>query len=266
MSEENETGGRFEKRLDQITNAVAFLAKGQQDSAAAATRSRIQQYEARLTNDIRSGEEAVSAAERDLAKAYDDGDGALIAKAQRALTEKVTGFEGAKRAKTDYEARMRAAERKAKAEASKPKPKDTDDKVDVDDANLKSWKSKNKEWYGVDDSMTKAAHDIDEKIRAAGVIDVGSSEYFEAIDRQMAQKYPDRLNNIPDTGGGSRNSRQASNSADRGRISNSVIEGWRRMGINVDDPKTIDRMVGHRQTAVDKGILPQEPIRERIIG
>jgi len=53
--------------------------------------------------------------------------------------------------------------------------------------------------YGVDTDMTKAAHEVDRSIREAGVIPVGSQEYFKAIDRQMAQKYPDRFRSPPDT-------------------------------------------------------------------
>jgi len=37
-----------------------------------------------------------------------------------------------------------------------------------------------------------------------------------------------------------------------------VIEGWERMGINVKDDKTLQRMVRNQEALVAKGILPQE--------
>ena len=105
--------------------------------------------------------------------------------------------------------------------------------------------------------MTRAAHEIDGRIRAAGAIPVGSKEYFKAIDREMSSRFPDKFGGTPTTAGGGGG---GGTSPRKGRIAQSIVEGWRRMGINVNDPKVIERMTKHRELAVSKGILPQEPV------
>ena len=101
-------------------------------------------------------------------------------------------------------------------------------------ATLRAWKQRHADWYGVDAAMTKASHEIDRQIRANGVLSVGSKEYFDAIDRAMGQKYPDRMGGTPQTAGIDGGTQ---NTATRGRIARSVAEGYRRMGIDVDDPE-----------------------------
>jgi hypothetical protein len=133
----------------------------------------------------------------------------------------------------------------------------------LDTTNLDNWKQRHASWYGVDKDMTAKAHQIDGQIRAAGVYPVGSVEYFNAIDREMRRLYPDKLTGSPATAGGGGAPPVRSGG---GRVAASVMEGWRRMGINVSDPKVVARMLQHREVAVSKGILPQVPVTSAIRG
>jgi hypothetical protein len=138
---------------------------------------------------------------------------------------------------------------------------------DLDTTNLDNWKKSNASWYGIDSDMTKAAHSIDASIRAAGVLEPGSSQYFEAVDRQMRQKFPDRFEGSPQTGGGSGGSTYTGggNNRQQTRIPATVAEGYRRMGIDIDDPEVAKRMVANREIAVRKGWLPEKPNMGRIL-
>ena len=42
------------------------------------------------------------------------------------------------------------------------------------------------------------------------------------------------------------------------RIPASVAAGYRKMGINIDDPQVARRMLDNRQKAVSKGWLPEQ--------
>ena len=80
----------------------------------------------------------------------------------------------------------------------------------------------------------------------------------------MAQKFPDRFGGTPPTSNAP--SGQPSTPQRRGgRIAQSIADGWRRMGINVDDPETVKRMVANREKAVQKGILPETPVTGPVI-
>jgi hypothetical protein len=136
----------------------------------------------------------------------------------------------------------------------------------LDTTNLDGWKTKHSSWYGVDKDMTKAAHELDASIRSNGVLSPGTKEYFDAIDRQMKQKFPDRFGDTAPTGGASRAGGGAGNEAPgQTRIPASIAEGYRRMGINIDDPKVAQRMVKNRATAVDKGWLPERADMGRVL-
>lgn len=241
----------LEKRLSRITESVEGLTQQQKRERAVGA---IQAREGELSRAKQMAEAAVGSAEAKLAEAYDNGEGVEIAKAQRALTEAVAKRERADIDLGNFKDQVKAAERKQQNSGS-----DT-----LDDANLRDWKSKHSAWYGVDAEMTKASHEVDRQIRAAGVLSVGSKEYFNAIDRAMSQKYPDRFGGTPPTGGGGRSGAPDTGSG-RGMINRSIAEGYRRMGINIDDPKVAERMIKNRETAVQKGILPSTPIGGQVV-
>lgn len=258
---------KFETRLNDIARTLSTV---QHDQQQRDSRSQMAQHEAQVAQKVRSAQGAVDAAERDLSKALEDGDGAAIAKAQRNMTERVADRERAVNVQDRFKAAMRSMEARSGGSSGAPgtpgaAPQRPDQNEELETKNLEGWKSQNESWYGIDSEMTKAAHEVDQEIREAGVITVGTPEYFKAIDRKMAQRYPSRFNNAPQTAGsGSGGGRQqAPNSA--GRIPRDVVDGWARMGINVNDDATLNRMVKNRQALADKGILPQQPEYGRVV-
>lgn len=249
---------KFEGRLNSISEAILGMQKEGKDREA---RSKIMGQEAQVASKVRQAQGAVDQAERALTTAYDDGDSAAIARAQRMLTERVAERERAVNTHSQFKAAIADGDRRAGGASGAPgqvQPQNSE----MDTKNLNSWKSKHGAWYGVDNDMTKAAHEVDANIRRAGVITVGSPEYFKAIDRTMAQKYPQKFNYAPDTGGGGGGGGGNGNGGGRniaGRIPAAVLDGWARMGIDTNDNKVLERMVKNRERLADKGILPSTP-------
>jgi hypothetical protein len=255
---------RFESRLQQISGAVENLSRGFQQTRTVEAENRLRTQASQLDEAARRAEAGVLAAENALKEAFEQNDASAIARAQRIVSERVLERDKAKTRRTEFDRSIREAQRRAQEKRPETPPAQQPPS-NLSDANLRQWKDKHKTWYGVDADLTKAALDIHDSIQRAGVIPVGSTQYFNTIDQQMAQKYPDRFNRSPDVSGGSSGSGTAAKqSPGGGRIPASVIDGWERMGINVRDPKTIERMVGHRQRLAEKGILPAEVVRERV--
>ena len=243
----------LEQRLARVTGAVEGMTAQQKQQGQIAA---IQAKDTELMGAKKEAENAVAAAEQKLAQAYDDGEGLEIAKAQRLLSESVAKVERRDADLENWRAQVKAAERKQQAAPAKTGG-------DLDDSNLQGWKQKHSQWYGVDAEMTKASHEIDRQIREAGVLSVGSKEYFDAIDRSLSQKYPDRFGGTPETttAGG----QQMNNTPIKGRINKTIADGYRRMGIDIDDPKVAERMLKNREVAVQKGILPSQPVQGSIV-
>lgn len=248
--EHDERFDKFENRLSQMASQLTQLVQGQKTEKL---KQDLTQYEQTLRSKVSDGEKAITTAEASLATAVDEGDGSAVAKAQRALAEAVADHREAQMALNGYQSRVRDAEKREGGTGARGSDTQASDN---DATNLNAWKQRNAEWYGVNTEMTKAAHRFDEQIRAAGAIAVGSPEYFQAIDRQMRHQYPDKFSGSPATSGGG-SSKQSTGSR-RGRIPQPMAEAWRKMGINIDDPKVVDRMLKNREKLVDKGILPRE--------
>jgi hypothetical protein len=243
---------KLEQRVEALTGQLSgFLSKAQkQEAESAAMRA-----ENVIRAAIEKGEKEVTDAEAALAKAIEDGDAGTIARAQRDMAQKAARLERINAEADQVRRDMKKPERRSGGAGG----------GDLDTTNLDNWKSKHSSWYGVDKEMTKAAHEIDAKIREAGAITPGTEEYFNAVDRQMSARFPDKLSGSPQTGSRSSSANPPGGSGGGQRIAASVAEGYRRMGINIDDPKVAARMIANREKAVQKGFLPAQPVTGRII-
>lgn len=252
--EELDRTAKLEQRLDRMTKAfegyVTTREKTEKEAQSRSLEGQIRAAEAKAASDV-------DAAEQALASAFDEGDGATIARAQRVLSEATARKERVAIAAAEARNRLKQSERRTGGAAAEVPGED------LDTTNLEGWKRKHSSWYGVDSEMTRYAHSLDQQIRENGVLAVGSSEYFDAIDRQMRQKFPDRLKGSPPAAGGGRASEAVPSGSQR--IPASVAEGYRRMGINVDDPAVAKRMLANRDVAVKKGWLPDTPATGRIL-
>lgn len=246
-----DTLSALQDRLDRLSKSMDSITR---ETKQRTTISAITERDTALVADKQKAQEAVLAAQEKLASAYDNGEGREIAQAQTTLTEAIAKRERADMAVEDFRARVKEAEKRQSSGG------------DLDDTNLTKWKNKHSGWYGVDAAMTKASHEIDRQIREAGVLSVGSEAYFQAVDRQMQQRYPDKFGGTPPSGGSSSSGDGSQRSSSTsGRIQQSIADGWRRMGINVSDPETLKRMIRHRETAVQKGILSATPATGSVI-
>jgi hypothetical protein len=254
----------IDARINRITEAVSSLTRRERERDMQSASERLRQYEGQLNRAVEQASTNVDAAERVLARAHEEGDGVAIARATREVTDAVAQREAVRLEKREFDRAKQQQERRDGGSAgARGEVKDTSADTKPDTSNLNDWKKRNGEWYGVDTEMTKAAHEIDRTIREAGVIPVGSQEYFKAIDRQMANRYPDKLRTAPDTsGGGTQSSGQTPST---GRIPRDVLNTWSKMGIDVSDDKTLSRMVKNRERLADKGILPPEPAYGRVV-
>ena len=126
----------------------------------------------------------------------------------------------------------------------------------MDTSNLDSWKDQNKTWYGIDSEMTKVSHEIDQGIRAAGTYTVGSKDYFDAINRAMKQRFPDRYEGAPA-------SASARGDADlirpgARRYDREVQRSMEAFGMS---PEAWDKA---RDKAAQKGLVSETPVRGRV--
>lgn len=261
MTEESTAGdiSSLQARLDKIASAVTTLASAQRKSDTQRIQDEVERYEKKVTEDYDRAVAAIDDAEKATAAAYENGDAAEIARANRRMTEAVADRESAKLALNEFKAAKAEAERRDKGSSGAPTMNAGAQNDAKDTRRLNDWKSRNKEWYGVDETMTTAARNFSRQIANAGVISVGSDEYFREIDRKMRAAYPDKIRSAPETsGGGTTPGRGSSSGADSGRIPKAVLDGWRKMGINVDDDKVLSKVIDSRKALVGKGILPTE--------
>lgn len=248
-------------RLDRITEALSNSAR---DAEGREIRSRVNAQEYQVNQRLQAATSAVTRAEEAVASAYDGGDGAVIARAHRNLTEAIAARLQVNAEKQEFEQVKQDLTRRPGGASGSPGSTQPQQEATKDTTNLNSWKNKNGSWYGVDNDLTKAAHEIDKRVREAGVIPVGSPEYFNAIDRQMAQRFPEKFRTAPETGSGNGGGQQRP--ARGGRIPQSVLDGWERMGIDVKDDAALSRMVKNREVLASKGILPAEPQYGTVMG
>jgi hypothetical protein len=238
----------LEKRLEQMQGDFSNYVQNTRQQTENAEREKIERG---MEIALRRADDAISAAERALATAYDEGEGAVIAKAQRELSEAV-----AKKERTEVEVQQAKNQLEARVQAAKTPKQDT--------TNLDAWKAKNEDWYGVNAEMTKKAHEFDRQVRAAGVLQVGTQEYFAAVDRLMVARYPEYFGGSPSSATITPGAAAGGKQEGKIRFGRDQIDAWKRMGINTDDPETLKRMAANRQTAVEKGFLPEEPARGRV--
>lgn len=191
-----------------------------------------------------------------LAAAHDTGDGAAIADAAAEMSTAAAEHTAA---------RMHAESLRHQAQQPRPAQQPTQRPAQqaqpkVDDTNLRQWRDRNKSWYGIDAEMTRAAIDVAKEVESERVLEVGSEPYFQAIDARLRTRYSDRM---PRSTAAQVQTQRGSMSAaapnSQQRIPEAIANGYRRMGINVDDPEVAKQMVSARETAVRKGFLPDTP-------
>jgi hypothetical protein len=254
--------GAIEQRLAQLSGVLTTVA------SATAQRQKEDETSAevnRAAKLVTDAETKVNTAKNELTAAYESGDAARISEATAKLTRFTTEATAASMNLTNVRARAnRPAAQPAAQQQQRPtgQPAKT-----VDDTNLRDFRTAN-DWYDTDPDMTAAARKAHREIAAEGLLDVGSKAYFNAIEARVRSQFPDRVRAAP-TGGytAPKGSPMTNNRADEGsdRIPSSIADGYRRMGIDVDNADTARSLVEARKTAVRKGFLTEKPVLDRVV-
>lgn len=251
---QNDRVAALEARLAQLANVVTTQQQALQQRDA---QSQVQGQIDNAASIVRDSESRINTARTKLAQAYESADSNLIAAATAELS---TATAEATAAKMNLESVKRQV---AAAQQVQPQRQEK-----LDDSNLRNWRDRNKDWYGVDPDLTRAALEVDREVRGERILEVGSVQYFNAIDARLRAKFPEKFQSgaNPSQFQVQRGAPMTNNSQQQGvRIPASVAESYRRMGLNVDDPAVVKQLVQARETAVQKGFLPATPVTDRII-
>lgn len=245
----------LEARVAQLTGIITTQSQQQQHRDA---QSQLQGQIAAAESIVRDSESKVALARTKLAQAYEAADSNLIAAATADLS---TATAETTAAKMNYE----QIKRNVAAAAQQPTQQA---QQRLDDSNLRQWRDRNKDWYGVDPDLTRAALEVDREVRGEKILEVGSVQYFNAIDARLRAKFPDKFQSSapPSQFQVQRGAPMSNPSQPQGtRIAASVADGFRRMGLDVDNPEVAKQLVQAREVAVRKGFLSATPVNDRII-
>jgi hypothetical protein len=150
------------------------------DSEIKQLRGKIGAGEKQITEEmIKSSEMEIANAKKLLQKAYEEGDSALIADAQEALTDaKIRYKEAQYRRPTLQEDNFSVQNAQQTQEPSR-----------IVDPKAEEWRTKNT-WFGADEEMTSLALGLHEKLVRSGV-DPRSDDYYRRVDETMRKRFPE---------------------------------------------------------------------------
>jgi len=241
---------RFEQRQQQTEQA----SQSQRQQQQLAQRART------IQGNVNAAQREQDEAKRDLQNAHDEGDPAKIAEATARVSSAAAAL-----TRHNYEAEVFTREvREMEQRSGGHKPtsatQQQQPQENVRTDNLQKWRQKNSGWYGVDPEMTKAAHEAHSQIEGEGILEVGSENYFKAIDERVKRRFPDRFQSAPtDHSTGRAGTSNRRDDREAARLPGYAVEAYRRMGINMDDPEVAKRMAKNRGLAVQKGFLGEKP-------
>jgi len=188
-------------RYAQQVQTEAQKLKEQMDSL---NQGYMTEYSGRLETQMQT-------AEQELARAIEMGDTKGVVEAQRKITGLAIENDRARQTKLqqDRYAQQMAAQQQVQVQQPMPaqQPRRPDPKAE-------DWATRN-EWFGSDEAMTYAAFGIHKKLVESEGFDPHSDDYYNELDRRMADEFPHKLKNS----GGARRPAQTVASVSRGKVS-----------------------------------------------
>jgi chromosome segregation ATPase len=182
-------------------------------------------------------ETQTTAAEQELARAIEMGDTAGVIEAQRKITTLAIENDRAKQAKVQQERYAQQYEAQQQAEVQQPMPAQQPRRPDP---KAEDWAERN-EWFGQDEAMTYAVFGIHKKLVETEGFDPQSDDYYNELDRRMADEFPHKLNNS----GESRRPAQTVASVSRGkatgrstgkvRLSKTQVTMAKKLGVPLEE-------------------------------
>jgi hypothetical protein len=197
--------GQAKERLMQMKKAMhderrAKEAAFKEQQEAVAFAQKVYQENQKLKNKLTTGEQSLVSsvkenvnrqledAKRAYKEAYDSGDADLLVDAQEKLTEIKMKAQEIERYRPEY---SEEALQSQEVDVQIPQqPQRLDSKT-------QSWLDKNS-WYGVDEDMSFLAMGVHRRLEREGVA-VGSDHYYNVIDNEMRQRFPEKFGDSEET-------------------------------------------------------------------
>ena len=136
-------------------------------------------------------------AKKNYRDAHEAGDVDKMFDAQQALSKISIEQERHRIAKDRQEAQVKQVEQQTQQPQAQSQPQQA-----PVDPKAQAWAAKN-EWFGEDQVMTSTAMGIHQKLSEEG-FDLSSDEYYDEIDRQLKNLFPEKFNNGRANGGSAR--------------------------------------------------------------
>ena len=136
-------------------------------------------------------------AKKNYRDAHEAGDVDKMFDAQQALSKISIEQERHRIAKDRQEAQVKQVEQQTQQPQAQSQPQQA-----PVDPKAQAWAEKN-EWFGEDQVMTSTAMGIHQKLSEEG-FDLSSDEYYDEIDRQLKNLFPEKFNNGRANGGSAR--------------------------------------------------------------
>lgn len=195
-----------QKRINQLTKKMR-QAEREKDEAvryaqtvqgeANTLKARVDELDSGYVNEF-SGrvQSELSSAENDLKNSIEIGDTDGVVSAQRKITALAIQADRASQAQRNSEMQRQHAElqrqqmqQQAQRPAAQPQPRRPDPKAE-------SWAAE-REWFGSDETMTYAAFGIHKTLIEDEGFDPSSQNYYDELDKRMADNFPHKFNNGP---------------------------------------------------------------------
>ena len=202
-----DVGKRAQDRIKKLTTKYKNEERAKQEAERKAQEAALEneQLKERLKN-LDQGyiseygtrlDAQLEQAKKNYRDAHEAGDVDKMFDAQQALSKISIEQERHRIAKDRQEAQVKQVEQQTQQPQAQLQPQQA-----PVDPKAQAWAEKN-EWFGEDQVMTSTAMGIHQKLSEEG-FDLSSDEYYDEIDRQLKNLFPEKFNNGRANGGSAR--------------------------------------------------------------
>ena len=202
-----DVGKRAQDRIKKLTTKYKNEERAKQEAERKAQEAALEneQLKERLKN-LDQGyiseygtrlDAQLEQAKKNYRDAHEAGDVDKMFDAQQALSKISIEQERHRIAKDRQEAQVKQVEQQTQQPQAQSQPQQA-----PVDPKAQAWAEKN-EWFGEDQVMTSTAMGIHQKLSEEG-FDLSSDEYYDEIDRQLKNLFPEKFNNGRANGGSAR--------------------------------------------------------------
>jgi hypothetical protein len=176
-----------EAALKEQQEAVAFAQKVYQENQKLKAKSNTNEQHL-ITSVKENVSRELEDAKRAYKEAYDSGDSDRLVDAQEKLTDVKLKSQEISRYQPEFS--QNAVQSQEVDVQIHQQPQRLDSKT-------QAWLDKNS-WYGVDEDMSYLAMGVHRRLEKEGVA-VGSDHYYQVIDKEIKQRFPEKFGNVEET-------------------------------------------------------------------